>query len=210
MKNKLAGYSPEEVRAYIEDYVCRYWQEDSGIFASRGGGSYGRMLRYGLPEDAIEYGVPKDAVGYGVPKKEICDAFQQAESTFAECLFSLIDEQEAADADVYKRAGVSKSVFSKIRQGQLPEKKTIIALAITLRLPLTKTQDLLQKAGYFLSNSLRDDLIVRGFIVAREYDIDKIRAVIGNKEICPEDIGEWRARYLAARRKRGRESDICR
>ena len=201
MKNKLAGLSQQEVYAYIETYVYKHYQQD--ICAARGGGV---CYSGTLPGDR-GYGLPDGRIGYGLPREAIVNEFRQAESSFAAFLFELIDAAKLKDADVYKRADVSKSVFSKIRQGQHPDKKTAIALAVALRLPLTKTQDLLQKAGYCLSRSIREDLIVQGFIAAREYDIDKIRAVIADKDFCPGELWEWRLRYRRGKIRERMERD---
>ena len=125
MKNKLAGLSQQEVYAYIEAYVYKHYQQD--ICAARGGGV---CYSGTLPGDR-GYGLPDDRLGYGLPREAIVNEFRQAESSFAVFLFELIDAAKLKDADVYKRADVSKSVFSKIRQGQHPDKKTAIALAET-------------------------------------------------------------------------------
>ena len=56
--------------------------------------------------------------------------------TFNQVLFEYIDGKKAADADIYKRAGIDRRHFSKIRSNPeyRPGKNTVVALALALRL----------------------------------------------------------------------------
>ena len=96
--------------------------------------------------------------------------------SFRECLFRLIDERHLKDSEVYKRANISKKVFSKIRisQDYTPKKGTILALAVSLKLDMDETQDLLSKAGYAFQPGRLQDLIIASFIRSGSYDINEI------------------------------------
>lgn len=102
------------------------------------------------------------------------DAFRfSPEEGFQPMLFRFIDARSLDDVTVYKRANISRKVFSKIRSNPAyqPSKKTAISLAIGLKLSLDETLDLMQAAGYTLSNSLLFDRIVSDFITRGEDDI---------------------------------------
>lgn len=108
------------------------------------------------------------------------DMLKQADAGFTETLLNLIDETGKKDSEIYKKANLSKQHFSKIRNNPdyKPTKPTALALAVALELDLEQTKDLIQRAGYALSNSSKFDLIVRYFIEQGIYDIMQINLML--------------------------------
>ena len=95
---------------------------------------------------------------------------------FSQTLLTLIDERGLKDAEVYKKANISRQHFSKIRSNPSykPTKTTVLALAVALELSLSETQMLLERAGFALSHADCRDVIVEFFIREGIYDVYQI------------------------------------
>ena len=117
-----------------------------------------------------------------IPKKSMSleEMLLQEDAGFTETVLRKIDETGKKDAEIYKKAHLSKQHFSKIRSSShyRPTKPTAIALAIALELDLEATQDLIGRAGYTLSYSSKFDLIVRYFIENGKYNITELNMAL--------------------------------
>ena len=108
------------------------------------------------------------------------DQLAKLDAGFTETLLKLIDGSGRKDSEIYKKAGLSKQHFSKIRSNPQykPTKATALSLALALELDLEQTNDLIGRAGYTLTNSSKFDLIIRFYIEQREYNIVKINCTL--------------------------------
>lgn len=107
--------------------------------------------------------------------------------TFRELLFNFIDKKNVSDPFIYKKAGIDRKHFSKIRSihHYLPKKNTIIALCLALELNKSEIDELLSSAGYTLSDSDLNDLVVKFFLEKNIYNINIVNEALNNFSLDP-------------------------
>ena len=116
-----------------------------------------------------------------VPSNELEDFINTKRTpTFNQLLFSFIDKKRVNDSDIYKKAGIDRRHFSKIRSNPNYHlgKNTAIALALALELNKKETDKLLSAAGYSLSDSDTFDLVIQFFFEKRIYDIHRVNEAL--------------------------------
>ena len=108
------------------------------------------------------------------------DVLKQQDISFSDQLFKYIDDKSLSEVETYKRANVSKAVFSKIRSNKnyVPSKTTAFAFCIALKLNKKEANNLLNKAGLSFSPYSKLDIIVEYFIKNKNYDLFELNAVL--------------------------------
>ncbi len=102
--------------------------------------------------------------------------------TFQDRLYRFIDRSGMSDVEVYKGANLSKQTFSKIKQpGHIPKKRTVLALALSMKLTLDDTRDLLESAGQAFSPSDKIDLTVQFCMDRGIYSIFDVEHILFEK-----------------------------
>lgn len=111
---------------------------------------------------------------------ELDEALMARRSSFQKELFRLIDRSGLSDVQVYKKAGLDRKLFSKIRcdEAYTPSKRTVLALAAALELNLDETADLLNVAGFSLSPSSTFDIIIEYCFKNGIYDVMRINELL--------------------------------
>ena len=96
--------------------------------------------------------------------------------TFQQYLLFLMDEKGLTPSQVYKRAIITKQLFSKIKLNPdyHPDKATAMRLCVGAKLNLDETKDLLGRAGYALSPCDKRDIVFSFFIENNVHDMIEI------------------------------------
>ncbi len=120
------------------------------------------------------------------------ERMKRISDTFQEYLMYLIESKNLSNADVYKRAYLTKQLFSKIKLNPdyHPDKGTALRLCIGAMLNLDETKDLLARAGYALSPCDKRDVIFSFFIEQGLYDMLDIDIALENYG-CQCFIGDF-------------------
>ncbi|NLO10656.1 MAG: hypothetical protein GX129_12440 [Clostridiales bacterium] len=105
---------------------------------------------------------------------------EKSNETFTTKLLLYIDKSKLSDAEIYKKAGIDRRHFSKIRCDKYyqPKKATAIALCMALKLNIVETLEILGTAGYSLSSSDTGDLVVKFCIERGIYDLIEVNEAL--------------------------------
>lgn len=131
----------------------------------------------------LQSDVPSEAV-----KSAVRQALKQMATTgFREQLLSLIQKKGLKNAELYRRADITKALFSKIKNSAdyHPSKETVIALALGLKLTLDEAKRFLQSAGYALTDSSKTDVIVQLFLKRHIYDVNELNDILYEMNLPP-------------------------
>lgn len=205
---ELSGKVYADVQSYVdENYVKRSYHREYRLKAAASCNEdaevYGSRYLLNEPESADDFSencspdgvkplganpmLHKNVFSDGIEAMSLDELIGNPADSFQERLFQLIDRSGLDDVTVYKKANITKKVFSdiKTKRNYKPSKKTAVAFIIALELSMDEAQDLLSRAGFTLSPSSRFDLIVGYFISHKNYDMMTINETLfANKQEC--------------------------
>jgi O-acetyl-ADP-ribose deacetylase len=103
-------------------------------------------------------------------------SMERDEETFQVLLFRFIDQKQLTDAEVYKKAFISRQHFSKIRSDQfyIPKKETVMKFIVALELTMSEAEDILAVAGYAFATSFWLDVVILYCVEEHIFDALKI------------------------------------
>ena len=171
----------EEEEEFVEEkcslpYGLKTDRPDHEIAYSKAGVSVEDYIN-SSPKAEKKSGLPNISFTSGNFAKEssLEEHLRLLDVSFSDAMLDLIDAKGMKDSEVYRRAGIDRRHFSKMRNRNYhPSKSTVLALCIGMSLTKDESDALLEKAGYTLSRSSMQDLIVEYFLVNKNWDIDAV------------------------------------
>lgn len=114
---------------------------------------------------------------------EIIEKIDENDLTFQEKLLAYIDRMGIKDSEYYNSLNLSKQMFSKLRSNKFyqPSRNTVMASCIRLHLDLMEANDLMGRAGFAFSPINLPDMVVKGCIEHKVYDLEFIESVLQEK-----------------------------
>ena len=135
----------------------------------------------GVHEEPHSLGVqaPRPRGGLDGILSRLKSKLDKPKETFSERLLRLIDESGMTYVEAYKRAGIDRKLFSKIRtdKNYHPKIRVVYAFIFVLRLNLDDAKDLLASAGYTISPASKFDLVME-FCIIEGFAIDTVNEVL--------------------------------
>lgn len=99
--------------------------------------------------------------------------------SFSDLLSQFMEKEGLSDPDVYNAAFLDRRHFAKLKKsGAAPKKRTVLALALGLKLNIKEAVKFLKAAGYAFSNSDPTDIIIQYFLEDHMYDVAIINSYL--------------------------------
>lgn len=187
----------EDFRQKIDAYLAEYYDPNGDAendYALAWAKAFGE--RHYLTEDEGKKKTTKTATTGSIAPVPIVgavlasfvdDLLAKKAETFSEKMLEVMKKHKLKATDVYKRAGITKSLFSKIKKDPEyhPSKDIVVAILMAMHATEEEGADLMARAGYTLSRASERDLIMRAYLEYGQYDVDKLNIELYDRKMKP-------------------------
>ena len=110
----------------------------------------------------------------------INDYISSTDDLLQEKIRQIIQSKNLDEVKLYKKANVDRKLFSKIRTlpDYHPNKNTLVKLCLAMNLGIEESESLLKTAGYSLSKSVRQDLLLRYCFCHKIFDVITVNEIL--------------------------------
>lgn len=117
------------------------------------------------------------------PDREACQEWYENHGnpqTFSEIVLAYLKTSEVDENLICEKCGFEKSFISKLKNDKNyhPSKGEAVLLSMAFKLNFEETKALLKSAEHALTNSTKEDLIIRYFIENQEYNVGHLNYVL--------------------------------
>ena len=160
----------------IQSFIDAHFEAQPSVFTSFMGSIFDKISSKST-KDVSD--VSQEALGR-FNQSKLNKLLENKKPTFSETLLCFIDKRGLKDSTVYNKAGISRQLFSKIRihSNYKPTKATVLLFALALELDLDDTKELLASAGFTLSHSVKQDLILEFLIDNGFHNVNFVNEVL--------------------------------
>ena len=125
------------------------------------------------------------------PDRDACKEWYENHGnpkTFSEIVLAYLKASDMTEDQLCEKCAFEKSFISKLKNDKNyhPSKGEAVLFAMTFKLNFEETKALLMSAEHALTNSSKEDLIIRYFIENKEYCIGHLNFVL--EKICEKKI----------------------
>lgn len=108
------------------------------------------------------------------------DSMPGMDMPFSAKLRDLMTSRCMSSPELYHRAQIDKATFSRIVNSEYssPSKDTVISLALGLRLSIDEAKDLLERAGFTLSHSVKRDVVIEYCFIKAVYNVVTVNCLL--------------------------------
>lgn len=180
-KNTISDFlQKHDLTVYIVAYRSHTFNLGAKLFSDVSKFVNENYIELEVTTQAIE--APVSVIQYSADDLDLdlSEMLKRKSETFSCMLDRLRDEQGLSGPDLYKKAWVNKTVYSKIMNNinYQPAKITAVAFGLALELPWEQFTELVGSAGYAMTRTSKFDIVIEYLVKQKKYSVEEVNAVL--------------------------------